>query len=249
MKSSEAKDLLLVFAGHDAESRSLNLMQPAISFSDDSLNPAVRGFLHSPTNPNGDALILTHGAGSDCNAPLLIALSENFAGYGYVVLRCDLPFRQERRSGPPFPGNAERDRTGLRNAVAALRKNVAGRIFLGGHSYGGRQATMLCAAEPELVSGLLLLSYPLHPPRKPGQLRVQHLSSLRAPGLFVHGTRDPFGSVEEMTKALQLIPAKAELMQVEGAGHDLGFKGKAERKELPRNIVSRTQAFFEDCPK
>ena len=114
---------------------------------DDSVDPAVRGFLHSPENPNGDALILTHGAGSDSTAPLLVALSEIFAGDGYVVLRCDLPFRQERRTGPPFPGNAERDRAGLRNAVAVLRKKVAGRVFLGGHSYGGRQATILCASD------------------------------------------------------------------------------------------------------
>jgi predicted alpha/beta-hydrolase family hydrolase len=223
-----------------------NAMKPAITFSDDSLNPAVRGLLHSPENPNGDALILTHGAGSNCTAPLLVAISETFAGHGYVVLRCDLPFRLERRTGPPFPGNAERDRAGLRNAVAVLRKNVAGRIILGGHSYGGRQATMLCAAEPDLVSELLLLSYPLHPPRKAEQLRIQHLPNLRTPSLFVHGTRDPFGSVEEMTKALQLIPAKTELMRVEGAGHDLGFKGKTQQKELPGRIALRTLEFFED---
>ena len=78
-------------------------MQPAVTFSDNSLNPAVRGFLHSPENSNGDALILTHGAGSDCTSPLLVALSEVFAAHGYVVLRCDLPYRQERRTGPPFP--------------------------------------------------------------------------------------------------------------------------------------------------
>jgi predicted alpha/beta-hydrolase family hydrolase len=227
-------------------------MESIISFSDDSLDPAVRGWLHTPPAPNGDALILTHGAGSDCTAPLLVALSETFAGHGYLVLRCDLPFRQERPTGPPFPGNAERDRAGLGNAVAVLRKNVKGRIFLGGHSYGGRQSTILCTAEPalvksELASGLLLLSYPLHPPRKPEQLRLQHLPSLLAPSLFVHGTRDPFGSIEEMTKALQLIPAKTELMKVEGAGHDLGFKGKTERKELPGNILLRALGFFEDC--
>jgi len=135
-------------------------MNSAIPFLVDSLLPAVRGFLHSPEHPNGDALILTHGAGSNCNAPLLVALAESFAANGYIVLRCDLPFRQERPTGPPFPGNAERDRVGLRNAVTALRKTVAGRIFLGGHSYGGRQSTMLCANsnEPDLVSGLLLLS-------------------------------------------------------------------------------------------
>ena len=199
-----------------------------------------------PENSIGDALILTHGAGSNCNAPLLVALSEAFAGHGYAVLRCDLPFRHERRTGPPFPGNAERDRAGLRNAVAVLRKRVAGRVFLGGHSYGGRQATMLCAAEPDLVSGLLLLSYPLHPPRKPEQLRSQHLPNLRTPSLFVQGTRDPFGSVEEIERALYLIPAKTELMKVEDAGHDLGFKAKTQRKELPGQIVLKALGFFGD---
>jgi predicted alpha/beta-hydrolase family hydrolase len=214
------------------------------SFLDETVDPAVRGFLHSPANPNGDALILTHGAGSNCTAPLLVALSETFANHGYVVLRCDLPYRQERRVGPPFPGKSERDRAGLRNAVAVVRKKVAGQIFLGGHSYGGRQATMLCASEPGMVSGLLLLSYPLHPPRKPEQLRIQHLPDLRTPILFVHGTRDPFGSKEEMTNALKLIPAKTELMIVEGAGHDLGFKGKERAADLPATIFSRfTEAF------
>jgi predicted alpha/beta-hydrolase family hydrolase len=219
-------------------------MQPAIPFFHLSLDPAVRGWLHAPDAPNGDALILTHGAGSDSTAPLLVALSEAFSGQGYFVLRCDLPYRQERRTGPPFPGNAERDRAGLSNAVAALRKIVTGRIFLGGHSYGGRQSTILCAAEPELASGLLLLSYPLHPPRKREQLRIQHLPHLRTPSLFVHGTRDPFGSPEELAEALKLIPAKTELMTVEGAGHDLGFKGKAKPPDLPAIILARFEEIF-----
>jgi uncharacterized protein len=219
-------------------------MQTVTPFSDGMMDPAVRGFLHAPANPNGDCLVLTHGAGLDCNAPLLVALSESFADSGYLVLRCDLPFRQDRRTGPPFPANAARDRDGLRNAVSVMRKNVAGRIFLGGHSYGGRQSTILCAAESDRVTGLLLLSYPLHPPRKPEQLRTQHLPNLRTPSLFVHGTRDPLGSIEEMTKALLLVPAKTELMTVEGAGHDLGFKGKAQMLELPESILAEFEAMF-----
>ncbi len=127
--------------------------------------------------------------------------------------------------------------------MAALRKLGCGRMFLGGHSYGGRQATMLCAAEPDLVAGLLLLSYPLHPPRKPAQLRVQHLPGLRVPALFVHGTRDPFGSIEEMEAAVKMIPAKTELLTVDGAGHDLGFKGKAVRDEVVEEIVTVFSGF------
>ena len=207
-------------------------------FHDAALTPAVRGFLHSPVNPNGDALILPHGAGSNCNAPLLIALANAFVEKNYTVLRCDLPFRQERPTGPPFPGNADRDRAGLRNAVAAMRKLVSGRIFLGGHSYGGRQSTMLCADEPDLVSGLLLLAYPLHPPRKPEQLRTKHLPGLHTPSLFVHGTRDPFGSIEEMERALRLIPARKEILTVAGAGHDLGFTGKKSSLDLPARVLA-----------
>jgi predicted alpha/beta-hydrolase family hydrolase len=208
------------------------------------MDPQVRGFVHRPATGAGDGLVLTHGAGSNARAPLLTALAEAFAAAGVTVLRCDLPFRQSRAFGPPRPGDAAHDREGLKNAIAAVRKMVSGRLFLGGHSYGGRQATMLCADEPGLVEGLLLLSYPLHPPRKPEQLRVQHLPRLQTPSLFVHGTRDPFGSAEEMESALRLIPAKTRLMQIEDAGHDLGFKGKSKQEELPALVLAEFQKFF-----
>ncbi len=217
-------------------------------FTDVSVDPFVRGLLHRPVNPNGGGVVLTHGAGSNCQAPLLIALAETFAGAGFVVLRCDLPYRQDRPYGPPGPGDAKRDRAGLKNAAAAISNLAAGHIFMGGHSYGGRQASMLCAEQPEeeppLAAGLLLMSYPLHPPRKPEQLRTQHLFHLRTPTLFVQGTRDPFGSIAEIEQALKLIPAKTKLLPVEGAGHDLGFKGKAKREELPAVVLREFQAFF-----
>jgi uncharacterized protein len=214
------------------------------TFNDALLDPPVGGFLHRPEGSAGDGLVLAHGAGSNSNSPLLITVAGTFARAGFTVLRCDLPFRQLHPYGPPRPGGAERDRDGLRNAVAVLRKLGCARTFLGGHSYGGRQATMLCAAEPDLVAGLLLLSYPLHPPRKPEQIRVQHLPELRVPALFVHGTRDPFGSVEEMESALKMIPAKTELFRVDGAGHDLGFKAKSMPQELVGGVVRAFADFF-----
>jgi predicted alpha/beta-hydrolase family hydrolase len=217
---------------------------PMHAFADDSVEPPVRGFLHPPDAPNGQALILSHGAGANSQAPLLAALSETFAAAGYTVLRCDLPFRQSRPYGPPGPGDAARDRAGLKNAVVAMKAVVSGRIFLGGHSYGGRQASMLCAEQPDLAAGLLLLSYPLHPPRKPEQLRTQHWTDLRTPALFIHGTRDPFGTTAEIEQALKSVPAKTKLITVEGAGHDLGFKGKAKRQDLPRNVLEEFQNFL-----
>ncbi len=243
------------FASLRGKTSQPSLMSPESNpqvLTDVSVDPFVRGLLHRPANPNGDGLVLTHGAGSNCQAPLLIALANTFADAGFIVLRCDLPYRQDRPYGPPGPGDAKRDRAGLKNAVAVLKNLATGRVFLGGHSYGGRQASMLCAelAEKapekatELAAGLLLLSYPLHPPRKPDQLRTQHFFHLHTPALFVEGTRDPFGSIPEIEQALKLIPAKTKLLSVEGAGHDLGFKGKAGREKLPANVLSEFQEFF-----
>lgn len=197
----------------------------------------VRGVLHRPDNGNAHALALTHGAGSNCKAPLLVRLARAFEDAGYVVLRYDLSFRQQRPKGPPFPANAERDREGIANAAQALRAIVSGRIFLGGHSYGGRQSTMLAAAHPEIATALLLLSYPLHPPKKPEQLRTGHFPELRLPALFAHGTNDPFGSLEELRAAMSLIPARTDLLAVEGAGHDL-----ARAADLAVDLIERLQA-------
>jgi len=202
----------------------------------------VRGFLHSPAHATGSALVLTHGAGGNCQAKLLVAVSNAFAEAGMTVLRCDLPFRQSRPFGPPFPAMAARDRDGLRRAVEFIRQRARGEVFLGGHSYGGRQATMLAADNPGLADGLLLLSYPLHPPRKPTELRTAHFPKLSTRCLFVHGSRDPFGLLDEMNSALKLIPSETRLMEVEGAGHDL--LGKSSKSELPKRIVGAFQEFF-----
>lgn len=197
-------------------------MTPCVSpFSDSSRQPFIRGFLHCPEDPSADGLILTHGAGANCQSALLTALATAFCNSGLTVLRCDLPFRQLRPHGPPSPGSAKLDQEGLQHAAEAMRQRVPGRVFLGGHSYGGRQLTMLAAAQPGLVDGLLLLSYPLHPPKKPEQLRTIHFQNLRTPALFVQGSRDGMGTVAEMKMAVELIPAHTELRIVESAGHEL----------------------------
>jgi uncharacterized protein len=192
-------------------------MAAAIAFEEGG----VRGFLHRPGKDGGAGLVLTHGAGGNCRMPLLVAASEACADAGLTVLRCDLPFRQRRPTGPPSPSGAAADRAGLREAVAAIRSIVSGPVFLGGQSYGGRQATMLAADEPAVANGLLLFSYPLHPPGKPERLRTEHFSRLKAPSLFVQGTVDPFGSPAELRAAVGLIPAPTRIVVIDGAGHDL----------------------------
>jgi uncharacterized protein len=219
-------------------------MNTVRQFSDVNAEPAVRGFLHEPAQPNGEALVLTHSAGANCQSKLLTAVANAFADAGYLVLRCDLPFRQSRPHGPPFPAMAARDRQGLRRAVEVVREKTPGRVFLGGHSYGGRQASMLAAEQPQLAAGLILLSYPLHPPRKPTELRTAHFPQLSTAALFVHGSRDPFGSHQEMRSALALTPARSMLLEIEGAGHDL--LGKKANDDLPARIVQAFQGFFKE---
>ena len=208
------------------------------AFADEASQPQVRGFVQHPIDPNGDALVLAHSAGGNSQSPLLVAVGEAFAASGMTVLRCDLPFRQLRPHGPPGAGSAARDREGLRQAARVMRQMVPRRVFLGGHSYGGRQASMLAADDPSVAAALLLLSYPLHPPRRPTQLRTAHFSELQVPSLFVTGTRDEFASVMEITSALKLIPARAGLLVIEGAGHSLG-------KDLAAVAARVSEAFAE----
>jgi predicted alpha/beta-hydrolase family hydrolase len=196
----------------------------------------VRGYLHV-ASPSGDVLVLTHGAGANCNAPLLVKLADAFASAGINVLRCDLPFRQRRPHGPPLR-TANEDQQGLRCAVEVMKKKFGesspssaahksgatdARVFLGGHSYGGRMASMLLADDPSVADALLLLSYPLHPPKKPEQKRTAHFPSLRTPTVFVHGSKDEFATKQELVEAMDLIPATTELIEMNG-GHGLGTK-------------------------
>ena len=186
----------------------------------------VRGWLHEPANASGQGLVITHGAGSNCNSPLLVAVAEAFSGAGFHVLRCDLPYRQQRPTGPPQrfldgrPG-AEVDREGLLRAAEAMREITPAFVILGGHSYGGRQATLLAAETPGIADALLLLSYPLHPPRKPEELRTGHFPRLQTPALFIHGARDPFGSLAEMQSSLAAVPGRHQLFALEKMGHEL----------------------------
>jgi len=154
-------------------------------------------------------------------ALLLVRMAEALQSAGYLVLRYDLPFRRQRPKGPPFPAQAARDREGIVHAVDALRRLTSGRVFAGGHSYGGRQSAMAAAERAGMAGALLLLSYPLHPPGKPEQKRTAFFGDLRIPSLFVHGAADPFGSIEELRDAMSLIAAPTDLVVVEGAGHDL----------------------------
>ncbi len=218
-------------------------MSDFADFSDlSNASAPVRGILRRSSVAEADSLILTHGAGANCQSTLLLALADAFNSAGLNVLLCDLPFRQSRPHGPPPRGSAERDQEGLRAAVEAMRRLYSGRVFLGGHSYGGRQASMLAASAPHLVESLLLLSYPLHPPKRQAELRTKHFPALQTRSLFVHGTRDGFGTITEMESAISQIPAHTELLPISNAGHEL--MPRRNREEFSAQVVSRFLSFL-----
>ncbi|MFW0792719.1 alpha/beta family hydrolase [Gordonia sp. CPCC 205515] len=189
--------------------------------------------------PRGIA-VLAHGAGGNRSAVILRAVAAELVGRGLVVARIDLPYRQRRPKGPPSPSTAEADRDGIRAACAVFGGEADGPLLIGGHSYGGRQASMAVAEDSGMANGLLLTSYPLHPPGKPERARTEHLPSIRVPTVVVHGSTDPFATSAELVDAVALIPAPTRIVEIEKVGHDL----KPDRKPTAALTADAVEAMF-----
>lgn len=200
----------------------------------------VVGALHRPAGTARAIFVLTHGAGSNHHAVILRELAEQLCERGAAVARIDLPYRQRRPKGPPSPSGAAGDRAGIVAACAAFRRQSTGPLIVGGHSYGGRQASMAVAEDPTVADGLLLTSYPLHPPGKPERMRTEHLPAITLPTLVVHGESDPFGTSDELRTALATIPGPTELIDLPKVGHDL----KPARSGAPQLTADAAFEFF-----
>jgi len=183
----------------------------------------IAGVAHEPKGKAKGAVVLTHGAGGSRESPLLIKICDEWASRGWLAVRYNLPYRRRRPKGPPS-GSAATDQAGVAEAIELARTLTKGPVIAGGHSYGGRMTSMVVADEAAAVDVLTLFSYPLHPPGKPERARTEHLPRITAPTVFTHGTADPFGSIDELRPAAQLIPAATEIVEITGARHDLGSK-------------------------
>lgn len=158
------------------------------------------------------------GAGSSADHPTLLALEEGLAPR--PVGRFDFPYRREGRRFPdraPVLVDSVVTQTGT---FAAARGVDPAAMVLGGRSMGGRMCSM-AVAEGLPAAGLVLLSYPLHPPGKPDRLRTEHFAALDLPCLFVSGTKDPFGTPAEVERELAAIPGPVTIHWIEGVGHDV----------------------------
>lgn len=174
----------------------------------------------SPDAPVG-AVLLTPGAGTGASHPSLVALEHALAPL--PVTRVDFPYRKEGRKAPD---RAPKLIASVRADAEAFSEETGvapERIVLGGRSMGGRMCSM-AVAEGLPAAGLVLIAYPLHPPGKPEKLRTAHLPDLTVPCLFVSGTKDPFGTPEELEAATATIPGPVTHHWIEGARHDLRNK-------------------------
>ena len=168
--------------------------------------------------PRVGALLLAPGAGSSSQSPSLVAIEAAVAPL--PVERMDFPYRLAGRKAPDRPPVLL---DAVRAAAAGLveRAGVAPeRLALGGRSMGGRMCSM-AVADGLPAAALVLVAYPLHPPGRPDNLRTAHLPALAVPCLFVQGTRDPFGSPDELTAATATIPGPVTHEWIEGGRHDL----------------------------
>ncbi len=164
-------------------------------------------------------LLLTHGAGGHKDQSALVAIEDAMGKL--PVLRMNFPYRDLGPKRPP--DRAPKLIASIEAQAAAFcaeHRIRPGRLALGGRSMGGRMCTM-AVADGLPAAALVLIAYPLHPPGKPDNLRVEHLPRVNVPCLFVSGTRDPFGTPDELEAATATIPGPVTHHWVEGKGHDL----------------------------
>lgn len=184
--------------------------------------------------PTALGLVLTHGAGGDRDQHTLVAIAEGLAPL--PVERINFPYRNQGRRPPD---RAPKLLAFLREEIPAIASRLEvdpGRLVLGGRSMGGRMCSM-AVAEGMPAAGLVLLSYPLHPPKKPENLRTGHFPEINVPCLFISGDRDPFGSPEEFDQHLPAINGPVTTVWLEGVGHD--------PKKADAEIVAAVESWLE----
>jgi predicted alpha/beta-hydrolase family hydrolase len=197
----------------------------------------VPGDYAGPRSGADRAVLLAHGAGSDRNAPVLVALADALAAAGIPSLRFDYPYKAARRRAPDRAAKLE---AASREAAAELSR-VTGvapeRVVLGGRSMGGRIGSVVVGAEVDPVPalGLLLLGYPLHPAGKPEGRRDEHFPRLDVPVLFVSGTRDALAPRGELTRSARKVRGPVTFHWIDTADH--GYRPLKSSGRTPADVV------------
>ena len=177
------------------------------------------------SNSAGISLILGHGAGTDQRNAFLVSFATELAERGIEAVTFNFLYTEHRRR---IPDRNDRLEVCYRAVIDAVRNRIGrNKLAIGGKSMGGRIASQVAAKTPLDLAGLVFLGYPLHPPGKPDQLRSKHLPSIRAPMLFVQGSRDAFGTPEELRPILDTLEAPADLFVIADGDHSFKVRKSA----------------------
>jgi len=169
----------------------------------------------------GVTLILGHGAGSNQSSPFMQLFARGLAARGVDVLTFNFVYMEQGRRVPDPKAKLESCYSAVIESARKNKKLKDNRLAVGGKSMGGRIASHVAAADKSNIAGLVFLGYPLHPPGKPEQLRDAHLKDIHAPMLFVQGSRDAFGTPDELRAVIKRLQLRAMLHAIEYADHSL----------------------------
>jgi uncharacterized protein len=181
-------------------------------------------------------LILGHGAGANQTSPFLVSFATELALRGIDVVTFNFLYSEQGRRVPDSPARLEACYQAIIAAVRPTSEHC--KLAIGGKSMGGRIASQLAATSASDLAGLVLLGYPLHPPYKPAQVRAAHLAAIRMPMLFVQGSRDPFGTPEELMTVIKTLPTPTTQLHVVHDG-DHSFRVR-KRSGIAQTAVYKT---------
>lgn len=187
----------------------------------------VSAVIALPDTRADTVVVLAHGAGSDMSAPLLVAVADGLARHGFPTVRFNFPYKERGGRAPDPAPVLERCYRAVLAQVRADRALGARRLVIGGKSLGGRMASHLAAAG-ESVDGLLFLGYPLHPAGRSEQMRAAHLTRIRAPMLFLTGTRDALCRLDLLRSVLGGLPS-ATLHTIDDGDHSFAVRQRSGR--------------------
>jgi predicted alpha/beta-hydrolase family hydrolase len=192
-------------------------------------------------------LILGHGAGSGQTSGFMVTFANALAARGIDVVTFNFSYIERGRHVPDPGDRLEACYRAVIDAARAHKKLKGNKLAIGGKSMGGRIASQVAAKGLDDLTGLVFLGYPLHPPGKPEQLRSKHLPNIKAPMLFVQGSRDSFGTPEELRPLLKTLKTPCKLYEVVGGDHSLKIPKKAGSQEEVYATVQDEIARWLNC--
>jgi predicted alpha/beta-hydrolase family hydrolase len=201
-------------------------------------NESVTALLYAADKKvrGGITLILGHGAGAGQLSPFMVLFATELAKRGLDVITFNFSYMEQGRSAPDQKAKLESCYQAVIDTALANKKLKGNRVAIGGKSMGGRIASQVAATTETQINGLVFLGYPLHPPGKPEQLRDKHLKDVKAPMLFIQGSRDAFGSPDELSPIIKKLKRTDTLFEIKGGDHSL---------KVPKSVGLTQQQVYE----